>query len=86
MIEELENNSTNVAKKHHVTQLNEMMRMHNAQLGNITEALPVIQERVHGIDKKIQKLASTLPKGNWLCITYKILRKELQILSWFDCM
>ena len=64
MIEELEINSSNLAKQRHVKKLSQEILMHKAQLGNITEALPVIQKRVHGIDQKIQKLSSTLPVGN----------------------
>ena len=64
MIEELENNSTNHAKIHHVNKLNYEMQQQRSQLGNITDALPIIKNRVHGIDEKIQKLSSTLPDGN----------------------
>lgn len=63
MIEELENNSSEHAKLHHVSKLNHEILQHRSQLGNITDALPIIKNRVHGIDEKIQKLSSTLPRG-----------------------
>ena len=63
MIEELENHSSSLAKQHHVHKLNQEISAHKKQLGSISEALPVIQKRVHGIDERIQKLSSTLPNG-----------------------
>ena len=66
MVEELENHSSNLAKQHHVNRLSQEISSHKAQLGNISEALPVIRRRVNGIDQTIQKLSSTLPNGRRL--------------------
>ena len=63
MIEELENHSRNLAKQHHVNKLNQDISSHREQLGNISEALPIIRKRVNGIDQTIQKLSSALPNG-----------------------
>jgi predicted nucleic acid-binding Zn-ribbon protein len=62
-IEDLDNQSSNHANQNHVNRLNQDILVHKAQLANVSEALPVIQKRVHGIDKRIQKLSSTLQNG-----------------------
>ena len=62
-IEDLDNQSSNHANQHHVNKLNQEILVHKAQLANVSDALPVIQTRVHGIDEKIQKLSSTLQNG-----------------------
>ena len=63
MVQTLETHSTNLAKKQHLYNLNQEMLSHKEQLGNITDALPIIRRRVSGIDQTIQKLSSILPKG-----------------------
>ena len=73
MIEELENSSSDHAKVHHVNRLNHEMLQQRSQLGNITDALPIIKNRVHGIDKKIQKLSSTLPNGRIFIVPFAII-------------
>ena len=69
MIEELENNSNAHAKMNHVNKLNHEIIQQRSQLGNITDALPIIKNRVNGIDEKIQKISSTLPNGKVCCCT-----------------
>ena len=62
-IEDLDNKSSNLANQHHVNKLNKEILVHKAQLANVSEALPVIQKRVYGIDERIQKFSSALENG-----------------------